>query len=60
VFVCICRAVTKTEVLEQIRLGAHTEHEVSRRCGAGTDCGSCLDQICDLIDETTLAGAPAA
>jgi bacterioferritin-associated ferredoxin len=60
VFVCICHAVTDREILEHIQLGADSEDEIGRRCGAGTGCGSCLDRICDLIDETTLARAPAA
>ena len=59
-FVCICHAVSDREILEHIQLGAHTEDEIGRRCGAGTGCGSCQDRISDHIDETTLAGAPAA
>jgi bacterioferritin-associated ferredoxin len=55
VFVCICHAVTEREVREQILLGATTEQEIGRRCGAGTECGSCLDRICDLIEADGLA-----
>ena len=58
-FVCICHAVTEREVRDQILLGADTEQEIGRRCGAGTGCGSCLDRIGDMIDESARSAAPA-
>jgi len=58
VFVCICHAVTEREVRSHISRGARTEHEVGQRCRAGTGCGSCLDRICDLLDEA--GSEPAA
>lgn len=50
-YTCICERVRECEVRAAIRLGAHTEQSVGNSCGAGTNCGSCLDRICDLIDE---------
>lgn len=52
-YVCICHHVREREVRAVIRLGARTEEAVGDACGAGTGCGSCLDRICDLIDEET-------
>jgi bacterioferritin-associated ferredoxin len=49
VFVCICHAVTETELAHVIDAGARTEEAVGDACGAGTGCGSCLDRICDRI-----------
>jgi len=51
VFVCICERVRECEVLTAIRCGARTEEAVGAACGAGTNCGSCLDRIADLIDD---------
>jgi len=51
VFVCICNRVRECEVRSVIRHGARTEESVGDACGACTNCGSCLDRICDLIDE---------
>ncbi|MGY1747406.1 (2Fe-2S)-binding protein [Blastococcus sp. SYSU D00695] len=48
-FVCICHAVTETELAQVIDAGARTEEAVGDACGAGTGCGSCLDRICDRI-----------
>jgi bacterioferritin-associated ferredoxin len=50
-YVCICMRVREREVRKAIRRGARTEESVGDTCGAGTGCGSCLDRICDLIEE---------
>ncbi len=50
-FVCICERVRECEVRAVILRGARTEDEVGDACGAGTNCGSCLDRICDMLDE---------
>jgi len=53
VYVCICERVREGEVRDAIRCGARTEESVGAACGAGLSCGTCLDRICDLIDEET-------
>ena len=50
-YVCICSRVREHDVRVAIRCGAQTEESVGDACGAGTGCGSCLDRICELIDE---------
>ena len=48
---CICRGVTEEEVVEAIRRGAFSLEKIARRCdGAGTDCGSCRDEIQAHLD----------
>jgi bacterioferritin-associated ferredoxin len=62
VFVCICARVRECEVRTAIQLGAQCEESVGEACGAGTNCGSCLDRICDMIEEEsadTLVGVSA-
>jgi bacterioferritin-associated ferredoxin len=59
VFVCICERVRECEVRSAIRCGARTEEAVGVACGAGTNCGSCLDRIADLIDEEQVDTFPA-
>jgi bacterioferritin-associated ferredoxin len=44
-YVCICAAVTDTEVRACIDSGAETVEQVGDACGAGTGCGSCHDHI---------------
>jgi bacterioferritin-associated ferredoxin len=50
-YVCICARVRDCELRTAIRSGARTEDLIGDACGAGTSCGSCLDRICDMIDE---------
>jgi len=51
VYVCICARVRESEVRNAIQLGARCEESVGDACGAGTGCGSCLDRICDMLEE---------
>lgn len=46
---CVCRGVSEHEVGETIAKGAGSVDAVVRRCGAGGDCGACLDEIRDLL-----------
>ena len=50
-YVCICARVRECELRDAIDRGARSEETVGDACGAGTGCGTCLDRICDLIDE---------
>jgi len=50
-YVCICARVRECELRTAIRRGARSEETVGDACGAGTGCGTCLDRICDVIDE---------
>ncbi len=50
-YVCICARVAEREVRSAIHSGACSEEAVGDACGAGTGCGTCLDRICELIDE---------
>ena len=62
-YVCICARVRECDLRNAIQTGARTEESVGDACGAGTGCGSCLERICDLIDEEspsdTLVGIAA-
>lgn len=46
---CVCRGVSEHEVGETIGRGAASVEEVARHCGAGRDCGTCRDEIRDLL-----------
>lgn len=48
-YVCICRAVTETQVRSCIAEGACTVEAVGDGCDAGTGCGSCLDRIATML-----------
>lgn len=49
-YVCICHAVTDSDLEAEIGAGARTEDEIGERCRAGTSCGSCVDRICEMLE----------
>lgn len=53
-YACICCAVTEPQVHTTILAGARTVEEIGDRCGAGTSCGSCLDRLCDMLDDAAV------
>ncbi|AEA25461.1 bacterioferritin-associated ferredoxin [Pseudonocardia benzenivorans] len=61
-YVCICAAVTETELRTCIDSGARTVDEVGDACGAGTGCGGCVDTVDVFLAATRcpshIAGLP--
>ena len=51
-YVCICNAVTASEVRCVIEGGARTVEAVTAACRAGGGCGSCTGRIGRMIDES--------
>lgn len=47
--VCLCEGVSAREIQEAVAKGASCLEEVSKACSAGLGCGSCHDQIQDII-----------
>jgi len=45
VIVCICQGVDEREIRRTVAAGARTVSDLMRRCGAGTDCGSCHREL---------------
>jgi bacterioferritin-associated ferredoxin len=56
VYVCICLAVTAAEIENCIESGAKSTKKVGARCGAGTSCGKCKNNIRRIIDAKHEAG----
>ena len=59
-YVCICFAVSESELDDVIADGARTEEEVGDVCAAGTGCGGCLDRIADRLRTADLVHPVAA
>jgi bacterioferritin-associated ferredoxin len=49
-FVCICRAVSSTDVRAVIAGGARTVKQVAEACGATRDCGRCVVHVRALLE----------
>jgi bacterioferritin-associated ferredoxin len=50
-YVCVCLAVTESEVQGAIEAGATTQEAVTRACRAGGDCGACHGMIATMIED---------
>jgi len=57
--VCCCKAVCSQKIAELIASGIDTVEAIGEVCGAGTDCGSCRDQIEEMIEEGARPTLPA-
>lgn len=50
--VCLCKGISDRKIRELLEEKAKlSSAEVMRQCGAGTDCGSCIYQIKELVGE---------
>lgn len=49
--VCCCKAVSCEKIAALIAGGADSVAAIGALCGAGTDCGSCRDQIEEMIED---------
>ena len=49
--VCVCNAITESEVREAARAGATCPDQAYARLGCEPHCGCCLDYAQDLIDQ---------
>jgi bacterioferritin-associated ferredoxin len=51
-YVCVCHAVTEDVVREHMQAGACSAKEVRAACGMRPGCGSCVNRICALLEES--------
>ncbi|GAA1517952.1 hypothetical protein GCM10009677_59110 [Sphaerisporangium rubeum] len=48
-YVCICQAVTESEVHACIQAGAKSARQIRDTTGAGKDCATCVRKICAIL-----------
>ncbi len=51
-YVCVCTAVTETEIISQVKAGSATYEQIQFDLGVGTCCGACKECACELISST--------
>lgn len=56
--VCHCEAVNDRTIRRALKKGSVSVEDVMHACGAGTQCGGCLDTLRALIPQD--AGTPVA
>lgn len=50
-YVCICNAVTDTEIRDAVDNGVRNLKQLSRLNGCGVTCGSCQDMASEVIQQ---------
>ena len=58
-YVCICMAVTDSEVRAARRDGACTLDELKDGLGVATGCGQCARTVCEMLGTADAAGPQA-
>ena len=58
-YICICKAVTESQLCEAVRQGLCTPGEIAACLKAGTGCGKCRGEIRQLLRRNQ-AESPAA
>ncbi|MQY29332.1 (2Fe-2S)-binding protein [Nocardia aurantia] len=48
-YVCICNAVTESDVHDCVAAGACTTGQVKRACGWKPGCGSCTTRLAQMV-----------
>ena len=49
--VCICHPTSDRDIESVIDEGARTVDDIGRKCGAGTGCGACVDELRDRLSQ---------
>ena len=49
-YVCVCKAVTDTQIKHAINEGLNSRRELFKCLGVGGDCGKCNPQVKELLD----------
>lgn len=51
-YICICRAITDHQIREAAHAGAGSADAVCSLLGAGDGCGTCVDSIAALVEQS--------
>lgn len=58
-YICICHAVNDSAIRKAVRDGVSSFRDLSARTGCGTQCGSCVQPVRDVMDQAlSEAGSP--
>jgi bacterioferritin-associated ferredoxin len=54
-YVCVCKAVTDSQIVTAIENGVCTRKKLTQCFGMGKDCGKCNKDVIALLDQTRVA-----
>lgn len=50
-YLCNCHGVTYRKVESLLEDGCEQVNQIQKECNAGKDCGSCMNQLCELVNK---------
>ncbi|NOT10262.1 MAG: (2Fe-2S)-binding protein [Methylococcaceae bacterium] len=59
-YICVCKAVTDSQIITAIESGVCTRRKLTQCFGIGKDCGKCNKDVIALLDQTLVAIQPLA
>ena len=55
-YVCLCKAVTDSDILEAVNGGVRTMSQLARQTGCSSNCGRCAVTAAEILGEATGQG----
>lgn len=59
-YICVCKAVTDSQILTAIENGACSRKQLTQCLGMGKDCGKCNKDVIALLEQATAQPRPLA
>lgn len=56
-YICICKAITDTQIRRAANAGIDNVYELRERLGVASGCGSCASAAQAILDESNLGAA---
>ena len=57
-YVCICNAITESQIREAVAEGASSVSQLQSKLGVASGCGSCMDSAAEIIQESRQRSRP--
>ena len=51
-YVCVCNAITDKQIRKAAKSGARDLSDLQRQLGAATGCGSCIETVAEILNES--------
>lgn len=59
-YICVCKAVTDSQILTAIENGACSRKQLTQCLGMGKDCGKCNKDVIALLEQANAQTRPLA
>ena len=57
-YVCLCKSVTDSDIIEAVNGGVRTMRQLARQTGCSSNCGRCAVTASEILGQATGQGEP--